>query len=672
MEHLCNTKHMQEILCQTVTGFYQCALTDPPRLIFAGQNLCSLLGCTVQDLCCDDIHAYLSFVHPSDRERYLFHIAALRKNAHVRSIEYRLQPTSGDVVWVKETMRSTHLSDGKFVGEAVLADITDIKKENETLRSLYETIPCGFLKFTCEKQPRVTYINEQLMRFLRIPKTRDGEIDYLSMYYDNVFLMVPMEARQTFAKALHRAAHDNIPVAGEMTVLRCDGTRAHFYGWIKKCTDDSGQSEFQAVCIDATAAYQAKVESETNRYLKALTDVYDSIFEYDLSANTVSCINSYASPMFHWLENIPMQMQDATEKWIDQTVVAQDRERVNAFFRAFFDKTLYATGDTPPRITYQATAPDGTVKTYVGIFLKISEVRSYYCCRCIPDNLPEEPIRQQSVLQKEQVQEMVQQFKDGIAAIEISDGAVTPLYASENVCNFFGYTKDEWYALMKVRTPLEMFVARSGIPYTSFTSFLSRGEAEFRYLDVQENQERCVQAICFPRSSLVSPRYVLLYRTQAVSQPEKPLMPEKTQEEKNVSIRTFGYFDVFVGGKPIAFRSQKSKELFALLVDRRGGFVSSEEAIGFLWEDEPVSSVTLARYRKVALRLKNILQEYGISDVMETVDGKRRIVMERVHCDLYDYLSGKPEYAQLFKGSYLSNYSWGEVTLGELLNAKQQ
>lgn len=109
-------------------GFYQCVLTDPPRLIFAGQNLCSLLGCTVQDLCCDDIHAYLSFVHPSDRERYLFHIAALRKNAHVRSIEYRLQPTSGDVVWVKETMRSTHLSDGKFVGEAVLADITDIKK----------------------------------------------------------------------------------------------------------------------------------------------------------------------------------------------------------------------------------------------------------------------------------------------------------------------------------------------------------------------------------------------------------------------------------------------------------------------------------------------------------------------------------------------------------------
>ena len=69
---------------------------------------------------------------------------------------------------------------------------------------------------------------------------------------------------------------------------------------------------------------------------------------------------------------------------------------------------------------------------------------------------------------------------------------------------------------------------------------------------------------------------------------------------------------------------------------------------------------------KVALRLKNILEEYGIQEVMESVDGKRRIVTERVRCDLYEYLSGKEEFSQLFKGSYLTNYSWGENTLAEL------
>lgn len=88
-----------------------------------------------------------------------------------------------------------------------------------------------------------------------------------------------------------------------------------------------------------------------------------------------------------------------------------------------------------------------------------------------------------------------------------------------------------------------------------------------------------------------------------------------------------------------------------------------------MWEDEPISSVTLARYRKTALRLKNTLEEYGISDVMESVHGKRRIVPEKVQCDLYNYLSGKEEYSQLFKGSYLSNYSWGENTLAGLQNS---
>lgn len=76
--------------------------------------------------------------------------------------------------------------------------------------------------------------------------------------------------------------------------------------------------------------------------------------------------------------------------------------------------------------------------------------------------------------------------------------------------------------------------------------------------------------------------------------------------------------------------------------------------------------MTLARYRKVALRLKNILEEYGISYIVEAVDGKRRIAAEKVSCDLFDYLSGQEQYAHLFKGSYLSNYSWAETTLASL------
>ena len=229
----------------------------------------------------------------------------------------------------------------------------------------------------------------------------------------------------------------------------------------------------------------------------------------------------------------------------------------------------------------------------------------------------------------------------------------------------FGYTEKEWISLMANPVPVDNFVEYSEASYDDFRELLRSGEAEFTYFDYQLEKEREMKAICSQREyNGNSPRYVMLYSVDDSEPSERKNLPEK----RTVSIRTFGYFDVFVGDKPIAFRNKKAKELFALLVDRKGGYVSSEEAISFLWENEPVNTVTLARYRKVALRLKNTLEEYGISYVIESVDGKRRIIMENVQCDLYNYLSGKEEYAQLFKGSYLTNYSWGETTLGELSN----
>ena len=51
-------------------------------------------------------------------------------------------------------------------------------------------------------------------------------------------------------------------------------------------------------------------------------------------------------------------------------------------------------------------------------------------------------------------------------------------------------------------------------------------------------------------------------------------------EGKRIVIRTFGYFDIFVDGETIPFSCKKAKELLALLVDRRGGFVTRSVIYG--------------------------------------------------------------------------------------------
>ncbi len=150
--------------------------------------------------------------------------------------------------------------------------------------------------------------------------------------------------------------------------------------------------------------------------------------------------------------------------------------------------------------------------------------------------------------------------------------------------------------------------------------------------------------------------------------PANSLQQEQVKKEPEIYIRTFGYFDVFVNDKPIVFRHEKSKELLALLVDRKGGVLTSREAISCLWEDEPVDKTTQARFRKVAMRLKYILEEYGIADIVETVNGKRRLVADKVSCDLFDYLDDTKRDSNPFNGSYMTGYSWGEFTLAELVD----
>lgn len=658
MENMLN--NMEEILNLHICGFHQYVLTEPTHLCYVSRNLCEMLGLGEDELLCECSDLYSELVYPADREKYSEFIESLKEKEQTLTTEYRLTKKDGSVICVRDRFTSKKNEDGVLVGISVLTDITDIEYKNKNLQFISEKIPCGFLRYTCEKQPRITYINQRMVEMLRFSEISDGELDYLEMFKSNIFLMIPMEERRRFSKYLNRVYSADAPLSGEMTLLRCDGTRATIFGWVSKCVNEQGEAEFQSVCMDITEQYRERKSAEAKQYLKAISDVYEKIFEFNIAANTVKCLYCEDSSSFKKFENVAVQMDDALEKWIINAVVEGERDSVRTFFKDFSQKRLYSTDAKPPQITYSAKSSDGRIKQYNGLFIKVDESVSFYCCRSVSDTSKEK-----NGILKESMPKTAKQF-DGLAAFEVSpQGLVKPLYVSENVYSFFGYTEKEWISLMANPVPVDNFVEYSEASYDDFRELLRSGEAEFTYFDYQLEKERKMKAICSQREyNGNSPRYVMLYSVDDSEPSERKNLPEK----RTVSIRTFGYFDVFVGDKPIAFRNKKAKELFALLVDRKGGYVSSEEAISFLWENEPVNTVTLARYRKVALRLKNTLEEYGISYVIESVDGKRRIIMENVQCDLYNYLSGKEEYAQLFKGSYLTNYSWGETTLGELSN----
>lgn len=131
---------------------------------------------------------------------------------------------------------------------------------------------------------------------------------------------------------------------------------------------------------------------------------------------------------------------------------------------------------------------------------------------------------------------------------------------------------------------------------------------------------------------------------------------------KRIYIRTFGRFDVFIDGKLVDFHNAKSKELFALCVDRMGGEVSMEEAVDKLWPDRDYDNRVKALYRKAVIGIHSLFETYNVPEVFCNHRGMCFLNDENVDCDYFDYLRKQGDGAGQYTGEYMFEYSWAEET----------
>ena len=130
-------------------------------------------------------------------------------------------------------------------------------------------------------------------------------------------------------------------------------------------------------------------------------------------------------------------------------------------------------------------------------------------------------------------------------------------------------------------------------------------------------------------------------------------------------IQAFGNFEAFLDGKPIRFQYDKTKEMLAYLVDRKGSLCSNGEIMAALWEDERHISY-LKRLRK---DLTDVLRGLGCGNVIEKQRGGLRIVKQEVDCDYFQWLDGQASGINAYRGEYMTQYSWGEPTHGALFSS---
>ena len=139
----------------------------------------------------------------------------------------------------------------------------------------------------------------------------------------------------------------------------------------------------------------------------------------------------------------------------------------------------------------------------------------------------------------------------------------------------------------------------------------------------------------------------------------KPVYADRVREELD------HLNEVFWHGKPVIVQRRQSKELLAFLIDREGRACTAEEIAAALWEDED-SNAAKARIRQILHDLRATLREIGMEELL--IRERRQLAIRRdmVDCDYYRMLEGDIEAINAFGGTYMTEYSWSELTTGRL------
>lgn len=208
---------------------------------------------------------------------------------------------------------------------------------------------------------------------------------------------------------------------------------------------------------------------------------------------------------------------------------------------------------------------------------------------------------------------------------------------------------------------------------------LHGGAVDIAFLDIAMGEmtgvelAKCIKAAC-PQCDIVFTTGYIDYAPQAFELGAsdylmKPVTAEKIQHalsqlrhtklregmERGLYIQCFGAFEVFYDGKPFTSFTKRSKELLAYLVNKAGVLCPTSEICNAIFRD---SSDSYIRVAKKDL-MKTIL-DIGQEDILIRGWGVLGIDRNKVRCDYFDYLDGKPGALNLYTGTYMSQYDWAQ------------
>lgn len=139
------------------------------------------------------------------------------------------------------------------------------------------------------------------------------------------------------------------------------------------------------------------------------------------------------------------------------------------------------------------------------------------------------------------------------------------------------------------------------------------------------------------------------------------------RQGKDVYIQTFGRFLVRKCGKPVPLTG-KAKEILALVVTRRGKEISNVAVYSTIWEGRPCDNASMSVYYNALKRLRDALAKAGLEGLLVSTPNGQTVDTSLFDCDFYEWKDRTTDERCRFEGEFLSEYSWGEYLIGDLVS----
>jgi PAS domain S-box-containing protein len=716
-----NNPELTDFVENYLPGFHVNCLEKPYKLVYLSQSFCSQLGYTPEELFSHDVDSNHPLIYSADWEKFLNSMDMLAEKEQPVTMQYKVRRKDGTTFLACNLSLSRRLSDGKMYAFSMLTDVSYAPGFDIWGDMISSVLPFGYIQCTCERYPKITYMNAKMKEYL---SSDDTTPEWEQSATDNIFFMLPLDEHEKFRLRLNkvRATPNHPPVQIEHDAFNSRGDRVHLIGWLSTIPGDMGRDEYAFIYRRADIENELELLKD-NSYFNVLKRSYDTIFALNLEDSIVECIWGLDSTSIGSFSNLKMTIDSAKTFLLNNYIYSEDRQTISKFI----DRVTYANnsghnssddtwdGKSVIQIDFRLRYREDTMR-YLAVAVHLSKKHVLLCCR----NLNQTELASPQLLESRTLRRMsnwldywttTQENLVGLFMIEETPDQSVMLYGTASVLHFLGLDTEEGerrstppsldecikaanisrsdFYTMTEGKPLYLWSRSAKVAYQFLLSCrtITNGDTKLYIIQCTKDEpEKARQnSWLIPAQSTwlipgINPSdgemdtYGLPDDTGLTGE-DVPGRDDNSHSEDNdgrgdgrsrIYARTFGHFDLFLDREPVIFSSGKEKELMALLIDRNGGTLSSGLAISYLWPDEPNDDRTSARYRKLAMGLKKTLTSYGIEHIIINHRGIRSIDKNALTCDYYEMLAGNEAYRKTFHNMYMTDYSWSEDTLATL------